>query len=337
MRRHTVQPYGQGTTLSRLGSMLMVLAVLAALYSRLRDPDSWSFLIEDRNATAQESTRESPEPVPEEIVEGLNDLDADEVESARKQFEFLVDRIPLKSREMNAYWKLMDWSRTQSFADLEERAAKDVAFTQIWEQPDDYRGKLIRLKLHVRRIIEFKSPENPSSIPKVYEAWGWTDESRSFPYVVVFPDLPEGVSLGTDIRTEFVFVGYFLKIMSYTAFDHTRGAPLLIGRVQSAEPQIAAERSSESGYLWTAIAAISLLGLVGYLIQQFRRKPVPRESSLPDSLTNLDQIQANSGNAQSQGTPDHPSESPAVAEFDFSTLINAQAEHSPEATLSNSP
>ncbi len=67
---------------------------------------------------------------------------------------------------------------------------------------------------------------------RVYEAWGWTDESKSFPYVVVLSDVPKGIPLGDNLHEEGVFVGYFLKTMAYTAYNRNRSSPLLVGRME---------------------------------------------------------------------------------------------------------
>src|SRR5581483_11969283 len=136
------------------------------------------------------------------------------------------DRAPLRPREMPLYWQLMQWSRTQPIQQLERRATVEPPFKDFFEVPQKQRGKPIRLRMHVTRVLQYDAPENPLGLKECYEAWGWTDESKSFPYVIVFPDLPSGMPVGKDAHAEVVFVGYFLKVMSYTAFDATRGAPL---------------------------------------------------------------------------------------------------------------
>lgn len=287
MRRRTARPYGQSTSYARLVSMVMALLVLGLFYNRLKDPAIWRFITDDNlQAQEAESPRQAAPEEPEIIVPGPNDLDQASAEEMRRLLDFVVDRAPLKSREMHAYWKFIDWSRTQPLQELERRAMKNVPFRELWEQPDDYRGKLIRLRLHVRLIVKYE-PNNQSDTQTVYEAWGWTDDSLSFPYVIVFPDAPEGMPLGRDIRAEMVFTGYFLKIMTYTAFDHPRGAPLLVGRARMAhkDDQLAPVESSSTMPYLPIIGIGSILAVAAAIFVSRRYKRTLQRAPLPEALS----------------------------------------------------
>lgn len=238
MRKTAVRPYGSTVRPLRLLSMLLAVAVLWMLFQSIRDPAAWRENGAEVPITAAASV---PDSTPEIVVAGPNDRDEQEMQDAQQSFELVTDRTPLKPREMHAYWRLMSWSRTAPFADLKQRALHDVPFTRFWDQPTKYRGQLVTLRMHVRRVLEYDAPDNPQHLPTTYEAWGWTDESRSYPYVFVFSERPEGLPVGTDVRAEIEFVGYFLKNMSYTTFETTRGAPLLVGRVQLAPSRAAAK------------------------------------------------------------------------------------------------
>ena len=97
---------------------------------------------------------------------------------------------------MPAYWRCLKWARAQSFAELERRAADGVVYTQLLEQPDKYRGKLLRLRLHIRRVLDWEAPKNSAGVRRVYEAWGWTDESKSHPTSPSSATLPAGHETG---------------------------------------------------------------------------------------------------------------------------------------------
>ncbi len=294
MRRYSARPYGGSVTGLRLVSMLMAISVLWMLYNRLNDPATWRAFVNDKEPASTQSAAETPS-APEIIIPGPNDLDEDEVASIQEQFELVTDKEKLKSREMDAYWHLMDWSRTQSFSDLEKRSIKNIAFTQLWEQPEYYRGKLIRLRLHVLRVQEFPGPKDQPSVKIVYEAWGGTTESRTLLYCVVFPDLPDGLPVETDVRAEIVFVGYFLKLMSYQAYDQktgvplmaTRAAPLLIGRTKFiSSPTPLPPPKSDPWIIPLAIGgAILLIGMSVWASRSTRKKSKVR--MLPDELYSL--------------------------------------------------
>jgi hypothetical protein len=112
------------------------------------------------------------------------------------------------------------------------------------------------LRLHLVRTLEYDAPANRQGFKRVYEAWGTTNESRSFPYVVVFDQRPPGMPLGARVQVEATFAGYFLKSMAYTdGLGERRAAPLLIGRLQWDEAAAPADRrAGESGAFWITIA-----------------------------------------------------------------------------------
>ena len=288
MRRRIARPYGQSTSAMRLASMFMALVVLWALYYRLKDPATWRMFVEEKKGQASTQAEPLMEPVTEELVPGPNDLDEAEVAAMQPLFEMVTDRAPLKPREMDAYWRLLDWSRAEPFDQLKQRARNDVPFTQLWEQPEKYRGNPIQLRLHVQRVLEYDdAAKSPSGITKVYEAWGWTDECRPFWYCVVFPELPQGMPIGTDVRVDLEFVGYFLKVMSYTAKDHSRGAPLLLGRARMvATPAVAATTASE---VWSILLfAVGGIAIVGFAVWKgIRPQPKTNLSMLPTELSSL--------------------------------------------------
>ncbi len=194
----------------------------------------------DPNAKTEPALQEgavpggAADPAPaaaETLVPGPTDLDSEERTRAETMFANVKDLSPLKVREMPAYYRLLRWVRDQSYLDLDRRAERDVPFNSFNTQPDKYRGRLVSLRLKIRRILEFETPDNPLSVKRVYEAWGSADESKPFPFVVVFTELPKGMKVGPDVDEEGVFVGYFLKNLSFKAFDMNRSAPLLVGRL----------------------------------------------------------------------------------------------------------
>lgn len=288
MSRRLPRPYGSSVSATRAVSLIFLMAIVYLLYDRFRDPKAWLWLApEPKEAPQADVISAEHDAAPEEITEGPNDLDEAEWESWKSNSQFVTDRAPLRAREMPAYWQLMAWSHTQPFRQLERRAKPDPAFTQLWELPGDYRGVPIRMRLHLRRVLRYDAPENPLGVSQVYEAWGWTDDSKSFPYVVVFTDPPENLLVGPEVQAEAVFAGYFLKVMSYTAFDVHRGAPLLVGRIRSihspaeAPKEPAASRGIET---YGIVIAAAVIGAGLFLWRRVLRRSPPSSAALPDEL-----------------------------------------------------
>jgi hypothetical protein len=194
------------------------------------------------------------------------------------EFSVVSDKAPIEKPDMPAYWRLMEWAHRLPVNELRRHAQTKVFFTDFWEAPEDWRGKLVELKLNVRRVLSYEAPENELGIETIYEAWGWSDESRTYPYVVVFTELPEGMEIGSDVREDITFVGYFLKILAYEASDKKRGAPMMVGQVirttkpsPSAKPSAEARKESELWFMLICGGALVLMMLyTGSRI--FRRK-----------------------------------------------------------------
>lgn len=283
MPRRIVRPFGASIPASRAFSLLLMLGVIAIVYDTVRQPAMWHWIAAKDNAVQVDAAPVAEQnPAPETVTPGPNDLDPDAMAEFRRHEELITDRSELRPREMIPYWQLMAWSRTQPMAEFEKRAMAEPAFTQLWEEPQKYRGQPIRLRMHVRRVLKFDAPNNTIGAKTVYEAWGWTDESKSFPYSVVFEEKPAGLPVGPDVTGEIVFVGYLLKIMSYTAFDARRGAPLLVGKVRMAKPRApAAARSLPLWPLWVLGGAVVCAVAMWYIVQPQRPRPA---SGLPDEL-----------------------------------------------------
>ena len=299
----------RGREIPRVMSLIFMLAVLWMLITRASDPDTWRWLANDPDGGKPKAQDPDESPVAanvpvvepkktatppqlsiptEEVVANPTDQDPDEQDAVKEEFQAIADKQPLAAEEMPSYWRFMKWTRAQTFDELKARARRDVLFTQLWEQPDKYRGQLVYLKMHLKRALRHdEAPANPLGLKDVFEAWGWTEDSKSYPYLVVFPERPPGLPLGPDIHEEATFVGYFLKEMSYEAFDVRRAAPLLIGRLRWRENPtrvaLRQQRDPEGFWMVIGIGGVALMGLIGYWVYRFR---YPRKRQLATDLEN---------------------------------------------------
>jgi hypothetical protein len=291
--------YGTNPTaaLLRMGTLLIVLGLI---YSWASKPQSWQWLeretgtsgasdtesVQDAVAQVEPPEKTGANPIAttapaaanETVVPAPTDLDKAEWDKSATLFEALSDKTVLAPEEMPAYWRCMKWARAQTFAEMDHRAARDVDRLRLLEQPEKYRGRLLRLRLHIMRILDWDAHENSAGVKHVYEAWGWTDQSNDL-YVTVFSELPEGMKLGEKLHEEGVFVGYFLKDLGYQALNRNRIAPLLVGRmhrVASAAPSPLIARS-DWNWLWMLAIPFVAIGFSAAWLR-FRRN---RRSAAP--------------------------------------------------------
>jgi hypothetical protein len=130
---------------------------------------------------------------------------------------------------VRAYFELLDLARRTPDDVLDQQARADLTFAQFAAKPDEYRGTLVRLRGHVRRMTVIQAPANAHGFQELYEGWLFTEESQDNPYVIVVSRLPDGFPRGGNVLEEISFTGYFLKLWSYRSGDGNRYAPLLLG------------------------------------------------------------------------------------------------------------
>ena len=280
----------RGNELMRLMTMLVMLGVLLLLIVRSGDPNTWAWLVSDsgagnpRTSSASSDTmnvEQTPKPpIENKSVESNNivpagndketspasggptDQDPEEVDAIQEQFQAVSDgKINIAPEEMPAYNRLLRWAESQTLAEMRRRAKKDVVFTQFYQSPEKYRGQLFELELNARRILKYEHNDMT-----LHEVWGWTAESRSWPYVGVVVNLPKVMPIGPDVYEKTTLVGYFFKMQGYMeagAKPHAAPlqAPLFVGRLiwySAAKPQV-----NSSDWSW---GIFLLAGFVIFLI-----------------------------------------------------------------------
>jgi hypothetical protein len=251
--------------------MIGMLLVLLMIMDRAKDPDTWRWLTNepegepttvdsDRGDSAHaQANTSSSDPT------DAADLDPEELDAAREEFQAISDRQPLLPEEMPSYWRMFNWVHRQPGYLLQRRSRKSVVFTDFVQAPDRLRGSLVHLRLHLMRSLTHETPESTIGIDRVHEAWGWTDESHPWLYVVVFAEKPSGMPIGPDIREEASFDGYFLKLMSYEAHQAPGKplfAPLLVGRIVWHPSRTQSGSASDGTWFWLTILGGALIALV---------------------------------------------------------------------------
>ncbi len=248
--------------LFRLTSAIFLLGIVGLLYFQSKRSSSWRSIAEQQAAPENAAPALAPGTSwKERVVPHPGHTDAEELDALKEELQAVDDNTPLAAEEMPAYWRLVKWAHAVPGAELRKQARTDLLFTHLFQTPGKNRGALVNVRLHVRRIRQHEAPENSAGATRVYEAWGPTEESQTFPYCVVFVDPLPGMNLKPEVFYDARFVGFFLKKLYYEDGTGTkRTAPLLIGRVVYDEV-IAQQAQPTPG-----LSIKWILGIVGGLI-----------------------------------------------------------------------
>lgn len=198
----------------------------------------------------------------------ITPVPADEWPVAGVELQALTDAtLACGPEEMPAYWRLLKWTVQPASTDLPADAFPRIAYSQLVNSPHRLRGRPVQLDLHVCRILSYDAPDNVLGIRRLFEVWGWTEDSRGSLCVVVSPELPPGVETGESVDERLMARGYFCKIQGYLtvgsapqSFPST--APLVIGQlsqVQPAEVPVVTRREFMHGAAGVLLAS-SLVG-----------------------------------------------------------------------------
>ncbi len=285
-----MRPASRGSTgffttreMLRLSSAIFLLGIVGLLYLQAKKSSSWRTIATDR--AADESIAAAPvnpdTPWKELVVPHPGHTDAEEIDALQEELQAVSDMAPLLGEEMPAYWRMVKWAYAVSGEDLKKQARSDLLFTHLFQAPSKNRGALVNVKLRVRRMSQHDAPENSANVKQVYEAWGPTEESQTFPYCVVFVDVPPGVKIEANAFLDARFVGFFLKKLAYEDSSGTkRTAPLLIGRMIYDEE--ARTRNAPKEPVNVKLIVGIVVGLVGVvLLIQWWAGKTPESLRLP--------------------------------------------------------
>lgn len=297
--------------LLRLSSAIFLLGIVGLLYVQAKKSSSWRTIASEQAAKDATAKPVVPLGTPwkELVVEHPGHTDEEEIDALQEEMQAIGDMTPLAAEEMPAYWRLVKWAYSKPGEDLRKLARTDLQFTHLFQAPDKYRGALVNVKLHVRLMRQFDAPENSAKVTRTYEAWGPTEESQTFPYCVMFVDVPPGIEVNGACFLDARFVGFFHKKMWYKdAMGVERTAPLLIGRMLYDEAAAKQNQPDEGlNVPWIIGIVVSLVSAV-LLVQWWARlKPPTQRMPMIDEATVdsfLEDIEAGHPPSPSRNSPD---------------------------------
>ena len=216
------------------------------------------------------------------------DLDPEEAEVAREEFQAITDgTLTIGALDMDAYYRLVSWVESQSFVELEGRAAKGVRYADLHDHPNRYRGRLVVLDLELVRAQDSgPDPNNRLEVP-LCEVSGVTDDSRPS-YNLLVVGYPTDMAKGPVIRERARFAGYFFKLQGNLPHDarpvqRVERIPLLIGRLRW-EPPVTPKPDPLEWILGAVLVAAIAVFLVGRLFWRSSKGRQRRSTAAAEAL-----------------------------------------------------
>lgn len=164
-----------------------------------------------------------------------------------------------------------------------------VNYLQLFEQPDAFRGKPIRMEGDVRRVGFQPASENAYGIDGYHVLWVRPKGKANLPIVVYCRELPVGFPIGHDneertfdsgTAEDVIVRGIFFKRWAYEAADDLRLCPLLVADEIEWLPKSETDVAQAGRPTWPVILAMLLSAVVvARLVVRWAKRSADRAAS----------------------------------------------------------
>jgi len=218
-------PPGRSTNVRLLVSIGMLI-ILGLLILQAANPENWKWL------TGEDVKRE-PVYADYKVQQGPIDTDPEEWAAAAKGFSVVQDGLP-RDNYLNALLKnrYLKWVLRQKPEDLYRRKPATERLGDLVERPSEFRGKLVRFRLHIKRCLPVPSPNKEvAEYDNLHEMLGFQDKTGLWLYWLLTPGTPKDFPIGENFSGETVdVVGYFHTLRKYQdANERVYNAPEIVG------------------------------------------------------------------------------------------------------------
>lgn len=262
----------RGSLLLRLLSGIGMLALIGLLIVKTGDPSMWRWFADENGRAAENEPAHTPPPILD--ATGPTHEDAEQQTAVREEFQAITDGTTnLQKVEMIPYARLVLWTKNQPFERMWRLARGDMLYTQLYDEPNKYRGELIRMKVNVHRTLDAGEIDGT----RLHEVIGVTENSWGRPYFLIVVDYPKDMPVGDNLSESAKFVGYFLKLQGYEPVEAEPGdpvqkTPLLIGRIEWTPP-VTVKKDSSVEWFFGLAALIIIVVFAGVMFIFTKLKP----------------------------------------------------------------
>jgi hypothetical protein len=283
--------------------LILFMGILAIMADNLRRPGLWAML--DRAAGPAEepppATGHRPaappreNPFPDSFVmsaDRAEDQPANQDDTGYfpgvepSELRRIRDDRPSLPEEQTCSLRLLDILRQTDLAEIRRASMGPVTYAQLFNQPENYRGRLVTVAGVVRRVERIELPRNDYGIAAYSQVWLFPNDNPSSPEVVYCLDLPKGFPTGAKLTAEAGVTGFFFKRWAYPTADADRIAPLLLAKTLHwwKEPAVTPEPSAHPRWLPLVVVLGALAAMFSAWYASLRTRPsrVPLPAGPPD-------------------------------------------------------
>ena len=144
-----------------------------------------------------------------------------------------------KTAESYQQQRIREVKKYQLLQKQEGKKFEFPAFVDLFQFPEKYVGKPVRLKGHARKYRSYPMEENDYGIEMLHELWLYTDDSQQNPSVIVCTEIPDDFPTQDAVIEGVEVSGFFFKMYVYGAQDTVRFAPMLLAKTVNYNPPLA--------------------------------------------------------------------------------------------------
>ena len=167
------------------------------------------------------------------------------------------DDTVFRRDESAAWFEILETLAAATPDEVRAWSQAETGFTQLYRQPDVFRGKVVTVRGIVRRAHRIPASRNSLRVGHLWQCWLFPQGSTN-PVVVYALEMPAGFPEGLSVHEPAVVHGVFFKRWAYAAKGGIMTAPLLLARTAEWTPPPPAAPSSFPGIKAMA-AAVALL------------------------------------------------------------------------------
>jgi hypothetical protein len=152
----------------------------------------------------------------------------------------IVDKATTQPADAHAWYRLLEQLKYTEQEQLDTPDVPSVGFVELFDQPENYRGQLVRVAGVVKMAKRVRPPENVLGVEEYYLFWIRPDGSSSPMAIYTLelpPEFPELDFTGIELDTRASFTGFFFKRWVYAAGDGPRIAPTLLAKTATWTPE----------------------------------------------------------------------------------------------------